>query len=203
MGSIITVKNLSFSYGKKVILKDINFSLEKGTATVIVGENGSGKSTLLACLADIIRPSCGAFKVSGKTVYVPQEISLVEELTFNDNLKYFASLASCKVPSTLPFGADKYRKIKIKHMSGGMKKLCSICCALISNADIYLFDEPCAALDREHREMLIEYIRTLLKNGKTVIYVGHDENEYSSFADTVITVDETHTYVNAFDGGVK
>lgn len=203
MESIITVENLSFSYGKKVILKDINFSLEKGTATVIIGENGSGKSTLLACLADIIRPSFGSFKVNGKTVYVPQEISLVEELTFNDNLKYFASLASCKVPSTLPFGADKYRKIKIKQMSGGMKKLCSICCALISDADIYLLDEPCAALDREHREMLIEYIRTLLKNGKTVIYVGHNEKEYSSFANTLITIDETHASVSAFDGGEK
>ena len=88
-------------------------------------------------------------------------------------------------------------------MSGGMKKLCSLCCSLIADADIYMFDEPCAALDREHREMLIEYIHALLKNGKTVLYVGHDEKEYASFATSVITVDGTHATVCDFNGGAK
>lgn len=197
MNSAIKVENLSFSYGKRKVLSGVTFSLEKGTAAAIVGENGSGKSTLLACLAGIVRPTAGKVCVSGKTAYVPQEISLVEELSFNDNLKYFASLASCKVPSTLPFGADKYRKIKIKRMSGGMKKLCSLCCTLICDADIYLFDEPCAALDKEHRAMLIEYISELVKRGKTVLYVGHDEAEYASFADTEICVENSAARVRS------
>lgn len=189
MNSVIKAENLSFSYGKRQVLSGVTFSLEKGTASAIVGENGSGKSTLLACLAGIVRPTEGKVHVNGKTAYVPQEISLVEELSFNDNLKYFASLASCKVPKELPFGADKYRKIKIKRMSGGMKKLCSICCTLIGDADIYLFDEPCAALDKEHRITLIEYISELAARGKTVLYVGHDEAEYSAFADCEILVE--------------
>ena len=189
MKNIITVEKLSFSYGKKEILNGVNFSLDGGSAAAIIGENGSGKSTLLACLASIVRPSGGKVSVNGKIAYVPQEISLVEELSYNDNLKYFASLASCKVPKTLPFDTDKYRKIRISRMSGGMKKLCSICCAVIADADIYMFDEPCAALDKEHRAVFKEYVCNLVKNGKTVLYVAHNEDEYSSFADTVIHVD--------------
>lgn len=188
MSSIITVKNLSFSYGKRVILDNINFSLESGSAAALVGDNGSGKSTLLALLAGIVRAKHGEITVCGKVAYLPQEIALIEELTFSDNLKYFASLAHCKVPNELPFGADAYRKMKIKNMSGGMKKLCSICCALLADADIYMFDEPCASLDKEHREMLSEHIKSLVKQGKTVLYVGHDEAEYKSFATTVIAV---------------
>ncbi len=189
MNNIITVNNLSFSYGKKVILKDVNFSLERGSAVALVGDNGSGKSTLLALLANIIRGE-GEICVFGKIAYLPQDIALIEELTFSDNLKYFAALAHCKVPDTLPFGADKMRKMKIKSMSGGMKKLCSICCMLLSDADIYMFDEPCASLDKEHRSMLGEHIKELLKNGKTVIYVGHDEAEYKDFANVMISVNE-------------
>lgn len=196
MNSIITVNNLSFSYGKRVILKDVNFSLARGSAAALVGDNGSGKSTLLALLAGIIRGD-GEICVTGKTAYLPQEIALIEELTFADNLKYFASLARCKVPQKLPFGADRMRKMKIKSMSGGMKKLCSICCMLLSDADIYMFDEPCASLDKEHKNMLTEYIKELLKNGKTVLYVGHDETEYNGFANVIISVNESTAEVKS------
>jgi len=187
MNRIIEVKNLSFSYGKRTVLKDISFSIERGTATAIIGDNGSGKSTLLALIAKIIRGN-GDITVNGTIAYLPQEIALVEELTFFDNLKYFASLARCKVPASLPFDADRLRKTKVKDMSGGMKKLCSICCTLIADADIYLFDEPCASLDKEHRDMLIAYIKELVKAGKTVVYVGHDADEYNDFATAMILI---------------
>lgn len=188
MNKIISVENLSFSYGKKNILADINFSLERGNAVALIGENGSGKSTLMTLLAGIIKPTDGKISVDGSIAYLPQEIALVEDLTFEDNLKFFASLANCKVPKKLPFDADRLRKMKIKRMSGGMKKLCSICCTLIKDADIYMFDEPCAALDKEHRQMLISYISDLVKAKKTVLYVAHDEKEYKCFADTEILV---------------
>ena len=196
MKNIITVNNLSFSYGKRVILKDVSFSLERGSAAAIVGDNGSGKSTLLALLANIIRGD-GEICVFGKIAYLPQDIALIEELSFADNLKYFASLAHCRVPSTLPFGADRMRKMKIKSMSGGMKKLCSICCTLLSDADVYMFDEPCASLDKEHRIMLREHIKELLKDGKTVLYVGHDEAEYKDFANVMISVNESTVEVKS------
>lgn len=187
---IIKVNELSFSYGKKQILDNITFTLNKGDAVALIGENGSGKSTLLTVLAGIVKPDRGSVEVSGSYTYLPQEIALVEELSFEDNLKFFASLCDAKVPKELPFDADRLRKMKIKRMSGGMKKLCSICCALLKDADIYMFDEPCAALDKEHRQMLTDYISALVESGKTVLYVAHDEAEYKSFATVEIKVED-------------
>lgn len=188
MESMLAVKDVTLAYGKKNILEDVTFSLAAGQAAALLGENGSGKSTLLCTLAGILTPKSGEISVRGRIAYLPQEIALIEELTFADNLRFFASLAGCPVPDVLPFGADTLRKIRIQKMSGGMKKLCSIVCTLLTEADIYLLDEPCAALDKAHREMFLDYTKDLIRAGKTVLYAAHDREEYMRFADTVITI---------------
>lgn len=190
MSAVISVKDISLAYGKKKILSNVSFDIEEGCGVALIGENGSGKSTLMTTLAGIIRPACGEMSVNGKVAYLPQEIALVEDLTFNDNLKFFASLAGKKVPKELLFGADRLRKLRVKKMSGGMKKLCSIICTLLTDADIYMFDEPCAALDKEHREMFISYAAELVKSGKTVLYVAHDKAEYESFCSMELLVEQ-------------
>ena len=189
MENMLAAKDLTLAYGKKNILDEVSFSLHAGQAAALLGENGSGKSTLLCTLAGILAPKSGEIIAHGRIAYLPQEIALVEELTFADNLKFFASLAGCAVPDTLPFGADDLRKLRIAKMSGGMKKLCSIACTLLTDADIYLFDEPCAALDRAHREMFLDYTAALARAGKTVLYAAHDREEYMRFADTAITIE--------------
>lgn len=191
MEVMLSAKNLTLAYGQKNILHSVTFSLKAGQAAALLGENGSGKSSLLSTLAGILRPQKGEVTVRGKIAYLPQEIALIEELTFADNLKFFASLADCTVPDTLPFGADALRKIRIHKMSGGMKKLCSIVCTLLSDADIYLFDEPCAALDMAHREMFLEYTKNLIRTGKIVLYAAHERAEYERFADTVILLESS------------
>lgn len=188
---MISVKNLSLAYGSKNILKNISFEIASGLGVALVGENGSGKSTLLTALAGITRPSGGEITVGGKVAYLPQEDALVDDLTFNDNLKFFASLAGCTVPSELPLGADRLRNIRIKKMSGGMKRLCSIVCTLLTDADIYMFDEPCTSLDTEHREMFVAHAAALVRSGKTVLYVAHDKAEYEKFADIEMCVSES------------
>ena len=188
MNYSITAKNLSFSYGSNEVFKGVDFAIPERAFAAVIGDNGSGKSTLLTVLANIIRPE-GELVTVGKVAYLPQENALVEELTFNDNLKYFASLAGVKVPSELPLGADGLRKIKIKKMSGGMKKLCSIVCTMLSDADIYILDEPCAALDKEHREMLRDFLSELKSKGKTIVYAAHNEEEYAGISDLVLHIE--------------
>ena len=190
MENIISVTDLSFSYKKRSVLKNISFSIKRGQAAAIIGDNGSGKSTLLALIAGIIAPDAGKILIGGKTAYLPQENALIEELSFEDNLEFFASLAGARVPDSLPLGADALRKTRISRMSGGMKKLCSIVCTLLCDADIYLLDEPCAALDKEHRESLLEYIKELKKSEKTILYVAHDREEYREFADIKLVVNK-------------
>lgn len=183
---MVTVQELCVRHGGQNILDGVSFSVARGQAAALIGANGSGKSTLLSVLAGILSPTSGEVSLQGSIAYLPQETALIEELTFADNLQFFAALADAKVPDTLPFGADTLRKKRICKMSGGMKKLCSIVCTLLTDADIYLFDEPCSALDAEHRAMFLDYVCALLAAGKTVVYVAHDRAEYETFADTVI-----------------
>lgn len=186
---MIKVKDLSLSYTKNTVIDSASFHIKKGEFAVLVGDNGSGKSTLLSAVASVMPKRSGEISMSGSFIYVPQSCGLIEELTFIDNLRYFASLYNVKVPKELPLKADHLLKTKIRDMSGGMKKLCSIVCALIADADILLLDEPVASLDREHGIMLREYLSELKKQKKTILYIGHSTDEYSSLADLYLTLE--------------
>ena len=84
MECMLAAKDLTLAYGKKNILRAVDFSLEKGQAAALLGENGSGKSTLLCTLAGILQPESGKVIANGRIAYLPQEIALVEELTLDE-----------------------------------------------------------------------------------------------------------------------
>ena len=188
---MIYVDNVTVGYGKKAVVQDVTFTVKKGQAAVLVGENGSGKSTLLAALAGALPLQGGSVRLGGRVAYIPQGSGLMEELTFADNLCFFAALAGVETPKRLPMGAEALLKTRVRDMSGGMKKLCSIVCALVGQPDILLLDEPCAALDAAHKAMLVQHLCALKARGATLLYVGHDEGEYAPFADLLLQVDET------------
>lgn len=188
---MIKARDITLSYGKRNIIEGASFDIERGDAAVFVGDNGSGKSTLLSAIAGVLKIKSGNIEVGARIGYVPQGSGLIEELTFSDNLRFFASLEGVPVPDSLPLGADYLRKTKIKNMSGGMKKLCSIVCAAITDPDILILDEPCASLDREHKELLLNYLCKLKAEGVTILYVGHNSEEYESFATKYVFVGDT------------
>ena len=185
---MIRAAELSLAYGKKTVLKNAAFHIEKGAFVALTGDNGSGKSTLLSAMAGALKPQSGILEIRGRVGYIPQGSGLMEELTFRDNLRFFAGLAGAKLPQTLPFGAEKLLKTKVQDMSGGMKKLCSIVCGVVSDPEILLLDEPCASLDEEHKQMLLAYLKQCKESGKTIVYVGHDPSEYGALADQQILV---------------
>ena len=185
---MIRACDITLAYGKKTVLENASFHIEKGAFVAVVGDNGSGKSTLLSAVAGALLPKSGTLSMSGSVGYIPQGSGLMEELTFEDNLRFFASLAGVAMPRALPFGAERLLKTKVQDMSGGMKKLCSIVCGVIGGPDILLLDEPCASLDAEHKKMLLEYLRHCKGEGMTIVYVGHDQGEYEQLADVYLTV---------------
>ena len=185
---MIRAEALELSYGKKIVLQDVSFQIEKGRFVALVGDNGSGKSTLLSAMAGAMKPQKGSLTVSGKIGYIPQGSGLMEELTFGDNLRFFAAVAHVRVPAALPFGAEKLLNIRVRDMSGGMKKLCSIVCAVVGQPQVLLLDEPCASLDTEHKRMLLDYLQEAKDSGITVVYVGHDPTEYRDLADGYLHV---------------
>ncbi len=190
---MIRAERLSLAYGKKTVLENASFHIDKGAFVALTGDNGSGKSTLLSAMAGAMKPQSGTLLVNGSVGYIPQGSGLMEELTFGDNLRFFAALAGVKVPKDLPFGAENLLKTKVQDMSGGMKKLCSIVCGVVSSPDILLLDEPCASLDQDHKKMLLDYLRQCKDGGMTVVYVGHDPSEYEALASQYLLVSHGET----------
>lgn len=183
---MITVQDVCFSYGKREIVNGLSFTAEPGECVVFAGHNGAGKSTALSVIAGILRPTRGTVDVRGRVGIVPQGTALFEDMSVEDNLRFFADLAGCSVPDKLPFGVERYGKTRVSRLSGGMKKQVSIACALLGDPQVLLLDEPCAALDVVYRSELIGLIRKLKDEGRTVIYVGHEPVEFAAFYDKLI-----------------
>lgn len=182
MKNRLEVTDVSLAYGKRTILEHISFTLAAGEAVALCGENGSGKTTLLTAAAGILRPARGKIKRNGKVGYVPQSAALLEDMTFADNLRYFSSIARVRVPQVLPLEADELRPIRVRDMSGGMKKLCNLVCTLVAAPDILLLDEPYAALDEAHAAMLAAYLAAFTAGGGSLLIAAHDADEYRALA---------------------
>ena len=187
---MVTVNNLSFSYGKHKVFENLSFHVDKGECLVLAGPNGSGKSTALSVIAGALKADKDSVSVDGKVGYIPQGTALLEDSTVKENLIFFSKLAKGNVPEKLPFSVEKYLERKVSRLSGGMKKQVSIACALIGDPNLILLDEPCAALDIAFRDEMISIIEDWKASKKSVIYVGHDPAEFYSFYDKIIFIDE-------------
>ncbi len=192
---MVKLDKVSFSYGKTNILNNLSLTAENGKCLVIAGPNGSGKSTLLSIIAGARKASSGKAEISDKIGYVPQGISLFEDLSVKENIRFFASVSKTKFIdlNLLPFNLTPIANKKISKLSIGMKKRVSIVCALVSDPSVIILDEPCAALDILYRDELLELINKLKSNGKTIIYVGHDFNEISRIYDTLLLIKNGNT----------
>lgn len=184
---MIELSHLTFSYGKSKpnILTNVSLIAEDGKCTVLCGENGAGKSTLVGLLAGILQPSGGTVRHTGRLGYLPQESALFDDMSARDNLKFFAKLYGVTLPkdSELPFGVSNFLGKKAGELSGGMKKRLSLACMLIGKPDTLLLDEPSAALDSEHRKELMQLLWSLRRDGKCILYIGHDVKEYRELCD--------------------
>ena len=183
---MLSVEGLSFSYRKKAVLKELSFHVDAGECLAVAGPNGSGKSTLLSLLAGVLKPDAGLIRRDCTLGYVPQGIALFEDMTVGDNLEFFASLAGVPLPDRYPLGVGELLPIRLRELSGGMCKRVSIVCALLGGPELLLFDEPCAGLDLCYREELTALIHEMKRQGRTVIYVGHEPAEFADIYDRIL-----------------
>lgn len=178
--SIVTIEKVSLKY-KKTVLTDVTITAEKGDVIGLLGLNGSGKSTLLSAIAGLRRTSSGTIKVSGKAGFVTQENALIDELTAMDNLKMWTPLSKAEILKELTdtelsiLKVNDFIDLKVRRMSGGMKKRLAIASVLLSKPDILLMDEPLAALDIPAKNDIIKFIDSFRAKGGTVFIASHSE----------------------------
>lgn len=196
--AILEVRHLSKSFGKHEVLKDIDFSVNKGDVTSIIGASGSGKSTLLRCINLLETPSSGEIFFRGtdintikggapayrtKVGMVFQSFNLFNNMTVLKNCM-IGPRKVLKMPKKeaeetamrylTKVGMAPYINAKPSQLSGGQKQRVAIAKALAMQPELLLFDEPTSALDPELVGEVLEVMRSLAAEGMTMLVVTHE-----------------------------
>ena len=208
--SIISLENVSLSFGKRKILDNVSFKINQGQILGMLGPNGVGKSTIFNLITGLIKPDFGKIKFDGTDVidypvylrttkfkigYVPQYGGYFSDLTLLENLKAIAeivisdkNLINYKIDQLIAkFELDAIRDIKAKFLSGGQKKKLVIALALLSEPKVLLLDECFAALDVLTIKMLQEIIVNLqTESNITICICDHQARDLLSCVDVAI-----------------
>ena len=192
--SIIQFENVSLAYGNRLILDNINFSINEGQIFGMLGPNGVGKSTIFNLITGLINPKGVKIKIAGEDVtnypvylrtkkfkvgYVPQYGGFFNDLTLHDNLKAISEIVienknyrEERINYLISkFELDNLKDIKAKFLSGGQKKKLVIALSLLSEPKVLLLDECFAALDVLTIKMLQEIIVNLQNESKITICI--------------------------------
>ncbi|NJE85229.1 ABC transporter ATP-binding protein [Thermococcus sp. CX2] len=198
---ILEVK-LSFSYSGKEVLKNVEFTTEKGELLAIIGPNGAGKSTLLKSMVGILRPT-GYVKLNGTDLlslkpkeraklitYVPQSSYPEFAFTIEEFVELGTYATRGDMRSALKrVGLWEKRKEQITNLSGGEYQLALIARALAQGSEVILLDEPTSHLDINHALRIMELLREL-REERIVITVLHDLNLALRYAERLILLHE-------------
>lgn len=182
----------------------MNLTIEKGTVVGFVGQNGSGKSVLFKLISGIYRPDEGQITVRnkelGKDCDFPENIGIlidtpgfIDIYTGFQNLKYLASIRNIindeKIKQTLALvGLDPENKTKVKNYSLGMKQKLAIAQAIMEEQDILLLDEPFNALDDESHQKMLDLVKALQKEGKTILITSHNDDDIKYLCDIIYKI---------------
>jgi ABC-2 type transport system ATP-binding protein len=193
------VVDISKSYSRKAILKNISFSLGKGSLMALIGENGAGKSTLAKIIMGELSADQGEVLVEGRIGYCPQEIQLFPLLTIQENFQYFASAYGLTNNSNKTnwttrrdylmneFGFAVYRNEQVSNLSGGTKQKLNLSISLLHEPDILIWDEPYGGFDWETYQHFWKLSTTLKEEGKSILIITHFLNDAKQF-DKVLTL---------------
>ena len=197
---LLKAENISFSYGTHAVLKNISFSLKRGTLTALTGASGSGKTTLLEILAGLKKQDSGTVRSAGKPLLCQQnsdaalfEVFAADDVAFgprNSGIKGKELLECVKTAMNrvnLPF--EEFASKLTNCLSGGQKRRLSVAGIIAMKGDILLFDEPSAGLDGAAKYTVMHLLRSLAESGKTVLFTTHHYDE-AQFADTSITLEK-------------
>ncbi|MGD6776147.1 ABC transporter ATP-binding protein [Sutcliffiella horikoshii] len=192
---VCKVSNLSISFGKQEVLKDINLSISKGEIFGFLGPSGAGKTTLvkaIACLqpinngeVEVLTRKMPTLSLSEKIGYMAQSDALYQDLTAQENLQFFSSLYKLnKNDRKMRIGEvmelvnlSEHLNKPVQQFSGGMKRRLSLAISLLHNPEILILDEPTVGIDPLLRKSIWQELKALSKAGTTVLVTTHVMDE--------------------------
>lgn len=187
--SSLEVVSLTKCYGANKALSDFSFSADPGRITTVIGPDGAGKTTLFRACCGLISIDSGTVLINGFDIrteadrikldlgYMPQSFSLYNDLTVEENLRFYAGIYGIskhdfdgKLAEFYGFsGLERFRQRRAGALSGGMKQKLALGCAIIHDPKIFILDEPTAGVDPLSRRQFWDILRKLKGQGSTII----------------------------------
>ena len=210
----IEVNNYTKIIKGMTVLDNVNLTLEKGSISLIVGGNGSGKTMLLRALSGLIFPTSGEILIDGKKLIFnekfPVDIGIcIEQNGMQSNISGFENLAYLANINKIIdekeilrymklFDIYRYKDMKFKKYSLGMKKKLALIQAVMENQDLMIFDEPLNGLDEKSIDVFVKLLEEEKAKGKTIIIATHKQNIFENILDRVFEM--YHGRLKRIDG---
>lgn len=209
----IEVKNLTVSYERKTVISNINFTIESGKIYGLLGPNGAGKSTLFKSILGLIKPDTGMVLINGRKVnevkkyiaYIPQkeeidwrfpatvfDIVLAGRLPHKGKFEHYNKKDKIKAIKAIYYmGLQNFKNRQIGDLSGGQQQKAFIARAICQDAEVLFFDEPFVGVDILSEEKIIQIIKKLALDGKTILMIHHDLSKVKEYFDQVIMINQS------------
>jgi len=203
----LEINDLTVAYHEKPVLWDIDLSIPSGVLMAIVGPNGAGKSTLIKSALNLVKPVAGKIDVFGKPLkdqrkiigYVPQRGSVDWDFPTNVldvvMMGQYSKLGWIRRPGKKEkekamealekVGMSQFAHRQISQLSGGQQQRVFLARVLVQEAEIYFMDEPFQGVDAQTEKAIIDILKSLRDDGKTVIVVHHDLNTIKDYFDWI------------------
>jgi ABC-2 type transport system ATP-binding protein len=206
--ALVEASHLRKTYGSRVAIDDVSFSVNRGEIVGLLGPNGAGKTTTLSILATVLTPDRGEVRIAGfdsrlraaalrrRLGFVPQSIALYPSLSALQNLELFARVHglaraardACMVALEAVGLSDRAHD-PVSVLSGGMKRRLNLACGIVHGPEVLLLDEPTVGVDPQSRESILRIVSSLAQAGAAVIYSTHYMEEVERVCDRVLLID--------------
>lgn len=209
---MINIKNLTVAYDDEIILDNLSLDINLGEMIAIIGPNGAGKSTFIKSVLNFVKPLYGEIsffnekyeKIKKRIAYVPQKESVdwdfpttvidVVKMGSYGEIGLFKRVGKIYTDKAINMlekvEMTKFLDRQINELSGGQKQRVFIARSLMQNADIYFLDEPFQGIDKATEKIIINLLKKLKEEGKTIIIVHHDLNTVVEYFDKVIMINK-------------
>jgi iron complex transport system ATP-binding protein len=209
---MLRLENITAGYGKIPVIKDINIEFEKGRITTIIGPNGSGKSTLLKAIVDLCEIQQGTVCLKGKSREIIGQKEFAKQVSYLPQIHTAGAITVGRMVlhGRFPYlsyprhyrredheycikamertGILSLKDKKVEELSGGQRQKVYLAMALAGETEIFLFDEPTTYLDISYQLELLQIMKQLKEQGKTIITVLHDLDFALRISDAILVM---------------
>ncbi|WP_374358756.1 ABC transporter ATP-binding protein [Pseudoduganella danionis] len=206
---LLSVNQLSKSYGARKAVDGVSFQVQQGQTVGLIGPNGAGKSTTVSMICGLLRSDSGSVLLNGAPVtqgasaakqligYVPQDLALYDDLSSLENLKLFGALYGLKGAQLKQRCEQVLALVNLSDragdnpstFSGGMKRRLNIAAALLHEPQLLILDEPTVGVDPQSRNAIFDTLEALQAQGCALIYTSHYMEEVERLADHLVIID--------------